>query len=123
MDEQQIAEQIKALQEIKKENKQVDVAALALAALHQHEANMLTPGEKRWGYLVSISLPPVGLIYALKFYASGKDDGKQAAYMCLGLTAAAIISFIILGNVMFAGSGLTTTQLKQAPSDLQQLVQ
>lgn len=123
MTEEELAHQLRQYTELKKENKDIDVAALALAALRSHEANMLTPKEKRIGYLVSLAVPPVGLFYAVKFYASGKDDAKTAAYMCLGLTAASIILFIVLANVMFAGSGLSVDQLKSAPKQYQELLQ
>lgn len=124
MTEEELAQQIRAYQELKKDNKDIDLAALALATLQNHEANMLTAKEKRIGYLVSLALPPLGLGYALKFYFSGKSDGKQAAYMCIGITVVTGIMFLILSKLMFAGSGADIQQIKQIkPQDIQELLQ
>jgi hypothetical protein len=123
MTEEELANQIRQYSELKKQNKDIDVASLALAALNSHETNMLSGKDKRWGYLVSLAVPPFGLIYAVKFYTSGKSDGKTAAYVCLGLTAASIILFFVISSTMFSGSGLTVDQVKQAPAQYQDLLQ
>jgi hypothetical protein len=123
MTEEELAQQLKQYTELKKENKDIDVAALALAALKSHEANLLTAKEKRIAYLVSLGLPPFGLLYGLKFWVSGKDDGKQAAYMCAALTIGSIVAGLVLMNLMLSSSGLSVDQIKQAPAQYQQLLQ
>lgn len=123
MTEQELADQIKNLQAIKKQNKEVDVSSLALSALQNYQVSMLTPKEKRIAYLVSLGLPPAGLFYAAKFFFSDKSDGKTAAYMCLVLTLVSVIAFFAFSGALFSGSGLTPAQIKQAPADWQSLVQ
>ncbi|HEX5429717.1 MAG TPA: hypothetical protein VFX17_01385 [Patescibacteria group bacterium] len=122
MNENELGSQLKIYTELRKENKDINVAALALAALADHQSNLLTPKEKRIAYLISLSLPPFGALYALKFYTSGKSDGKTAAYMCLGLTVASILSLFLITGLMFKSSGLSTQQLEQAPQQYQDLL-
>lgn len=123
MDETKLAEQIRLYNQLKQENKKVDVASLALNALASQAENSLTPKEKRIAYFVSLAFPPFGLLYAVKFYTSGKDDGKMAAYLCAGLTVAAIVVLLLFTGGLFSSSGLTAQQLQQAPSQYQQLLQ
>lgn len=123
MNEQQLSDQIKMYSDLKKQNKDIDVAALALSAFQAHASNLLTPKEKRIAYLVSLSLPPLGLLYALKFWTSGKEDGKTAAYMCIGLTAASIVVGFVFLNVLISGSGLSVGQFQNAQQQSQQLLQ
>ena len=120
MNEDQLAKQIKQFQELAKQNKNVDVAALAISALHSHQANVLTSKEKRWAYIIALSAPPFGLFYAAKFYFSEKDDGVDAAFMCVILTFLSIILFVLL--IKFSGSSNNGITLPK-PSDLQNITQ
>ena len=122
MNEEELARQLKQFQEMARENKGIDLTALSLQALQGYKRDMLSPKEKRWAYLISLGAPPFGIIFALKFFASEKEDAQQAAYMCLALTAASILMFVVLGKLMFAGSGLTPSTLPK-PQDVQQLLQ
>jgi hypothetical protein len=124
MTEEELANQLKQYQDLKKQDAKIDVASLAIAAIQAHEANVLTAKEKRWGYLVALALPPFGLLYSLKFYFSGKTDGKTAAWMCVGLTVASVVLFLLILKLMLSGSGTNLEQIEQIkPSDIQQLVQ
>lgn len=124
MNEEQLAKQIKDYAELAKQNKKVDVASLALAALQSHERNLLPPKEKRWGYLTSIAVPPFGLIFAAKFYFSGKDDGQEAAFMCIILTFVSIIVFGLMFKALLGTSNVNVNQIEQIkPADVQQLIQ
>jgi hypothetical protein len=123
MNEEELANQIRQYTELKKQNKDVDIASLALTALATHESNLLTAKEKRIAYLVSLALPPLGLLYAAKFFMSGKSDGKSAAWVCVGLTVATIILTIVLINGLVASSGVSVDQLKQAPAQYRDLLQ
>lgn len=110
--------------ELAKQNKKIDVASLMINALQKRELNLLSDKQKRWAFLVSLLFPPVGLIFAVKFYFSGKDDGEQSAWVCALLTALSILLFILFTKVLFSGSGLDINQLQQInPSDIQQLIQ
>ncbi|MBX4204670.1 MAG: hypothetical protein KW788_00600 [Candidatus Doudnabacteria bacterium] len=123
MNEDELAKQIKQYKDLHSANKEIDVASLAMAALSGANDQMLTSKEKRWGYMVSLAVPPFGLLYAVKFFTSGKSDGKTAAYVCLGLTVASIALLLLTTNLMFSSTGLTVDQLKQAPGQYQELVQ
>ena len=48
------------VREIKQRKQKVDVAALVLNAFEKQKVNLLTDREKRWGYLISLGLPPFG---------------------------------------------------------------
>lgn len=124
MNEEELSRQIQTLQELKKQNKDVDVSALALAALQNQSvaANQLTAGEKRWAYLIAVALPPFGLFFAAKFYFSEKTDGRQAAYICLALTIVAIILLVIVNKMLFSSLGGALDQTQQIkPGDLEGL--
>jgi hypothetical protein len=122
--EEKLTKQVQEYAQIAKENKKVDVAALVLNAFQKQKENRLTDKEKRWGYLVSLGLPPFGLIFAFKFYLSGKDDGEHAAWICGMLTAFSILVAIIFLQILISGSGVNINQIQQIkPSDIQQLYQ
>jgi hypothetical protein len=123
MNEDELANQIKQYTELKKQNKDIDVASLALTALQTHEDNQLTAKEKRTAYIVSFALPPLGLIYALKFFTSNKSDARAAAWMCVGLTVLTIVLTIVIINGMFASTGISVQQLQQTPAQYQDLLQ
>lgn len=124
MTEQELAEQIKKYQELASQNKNVDLAGLALNALNQHETNLLSRKEKRWAYLISFALPPFGLLFAAKFYMSDKRDGKQGAYVCIALTAASLVLSALIIKLLFAGSGTNLQQIQQIKlQNIQQLYQ
>lgn len=119
-----LAQQIESFREMAKQNKKIDLAELAINALQQQEANMLTPKQKKWAYLVSVGLPPFGLIFAFKFYYSGKDDGEQAAWICAVLTAVSILTFALITRIILSSAGTSLNQIQQIkPSDIQQFTQ
>lgn len=125
MDEKQLSEQLKTYQQLAKENKDIDLGALAMSALQNQESNNLTAKEKRFAYWVSIGVPPFGLIYAVKFYFSDKNDGKKAAWICVILTVLSIAVFFGLFGIILSSSnlnGANLDQLQQAPSQLNQLL-
>jgi hypothetical protein len=124
MQEDKLAKELEAYRVLAKSDKKVDLAKLALNVLEQHEDNILPDKQKRWAYLISLIVPPFGLIFAVKFYLSGKDDGEQAAWICGALTAVGILLLILFAKVILTGSGANLNQLQQInPSDIQQLYQ
>ena len=122
MDEEKLANELKSYQELAKKDKKIDVAALMMQALQKQQTNNLPDKQKRWGYLVSLALPPFGLIFAFKFYFSGKDDGEQAAWICGILTAISVLLGVLFVKVLVSASGLSPGNLPK-PSDIQQFVQ
>jgi hypothetical protein len=116
--------EIKTYIELAQKDKSIDVASLMISALNKGPSNLLSTREKRWAYLISVGVPPFGLIFALKFYFSDTDDGKQSAYICVGLTVASIIFLVIISRLLFAGSGIDTNQVQQLQTkDFQDLLQ
>ena len=105
-------------------DKNIDVAALMMNALKQADENRLSSKTKRWAYLISLGIPPLGLGFALWFCFSDKSDGKSAAIACVLLTVFSIIGSIIFINMFFSGSGTSVEQIQQIkPADIYELTQ
>lgn len=108
MDEKKLEKQFKIYAELAKKDKNIDVAGLMAEALSKKDENNLTFGQKRWAYLVSVGVPPFGLIYAVKFWFSDKDDGKDTAMLCIVLTFVAIFVLVLLTNMILSGSSINS---------------
>lgn len=122
--EKRLAEQLTEYRELGRQNKKIDVAALMINALDSQKRKLLSPRLKRWAYLISIGLPPFGLLFALKFYTGPEDDAKTAANICAVLTLVSLLLFWLLGKAIFSGSGVDINQIEQIkPTDIQQLLQ
>jgi hypothetical protein len=124
-EEKQLEEQFSEYQKIAKEHKDVDVAALMINALQSGEQNknLVSPKAKRWAYLISVGVPPIGLLLAVRYYFGDEDDGKQVAYICILLTVFAVVSFVILAKSIFSGAGVSVEQVQQIrPADIQEFV-
>jgi hypothetical protein len=115
MNEEKLNKEFEVYRELAKQNKKIDVASLMINALQKQDSNSLSDKQKRWAYLISLGLPPFGLLFAAKFYYSGKDDGEHAAWICTVLTAVSVLLFVVLAKVIFSTSGLN---LKQITPDL-----
>lgn len=102
--EKQLEQQIAALADLAKEGKKVDVAALMTNALEQARRNETDAKKKRQAYMVSILVPPLGFLYAARYYFSEKDDGKQIALMCVVLTIGGLAIGWIIGSAMFGNT-------------------
>ena len=112
--EKEIEKKLQQYQELAKENKDINAAALMMSELESHAGNRVSGKQKKWAYLISIGLPPLGLFFALKFYFfDSKDDGKRAAIVCVVLTAASIIFGWLTLKMMFSGAGINEQQLQQ----------
>ena len=98
-----MAKELEAYRQLASQDKKIDVASLMINALQKQQTNSLPDKQKRWGYIVSLIAPPFGLVFAVKFFVSGKDDGEQAAWMCVLLTAVSILVAVILGKSLLAG--------------------
>lgn len=81
-------QKLKEYDEAIKNSVGADKAALAIAALETAQyAAQVSPKARRWAYLVSIGLPPFGLIFALRYFFSAKQNAKSVAIVCVVLTA------------------------------------
>lgn len=124
--DQDLIKEIQQYSEVAKENKKVDVAALMLNALErQQNSEKLTSGQRHWAYTISVGLPPLGLLFAAKFYFFDKEksDAKQTALICLILTLFSVVLFYFTMQVLFSTAGVSPAQLKSVPGQLQQLYQ
>jgi hypothetical protein len=80
MSDQKLEEIVSEYAELAKD-KNIDVAALMANALQQEDTNKLSGKAKKWGYLVSLGVPPFGLGFAAWFFFSDKCDGKRRLYL------------------------------------------
>ena len=104
--------------------KDVNVAALMINAIKNQEQNLVSSKQKKWAYLISIALPPFGLLFALKFYFGGEEDSRHVGNICVLVTAVSIIYFWILAKMIFSGAGVDVQQIQQInPRDIQQLLE
>ncbi len=119
-----LEQQVEEISKLAKENKNIDAAALMLNALQTEEKNSVSPRTKKWLYIISVGAPPLGLLFALKYYFSSEDDARQVANMCVLLTGIALLALFMFGKVLFNSAGVTPQQIEQIkPSDIYQLKQ
>lgn len=124
--EEKLAEELKAYQNAAKGENKVDLSALMISALERSEQNRLSPSQKRWAYLVSLGMPPLGLLFALKFFLADKDkeDANSAGWVCVILTAFAIIMMVVFMKAFFSTAGTSVQQIEQInPQQVNQLLQ
>lgn len=124
MNEQKVLDELEQYRELAKQGQKVDLATLAINALQTAPANFVPHSQKRWAYLISLGFPPFGLLFALKFYFSGKDDGKKSALICVVLTVLSLLLVWLFFKLLLSSIG--TTNLNQLQNmnanDLQQLL-
>ncbi len=99
MSEEKLQKELETLQQLSTKDSKIDVTGLMIKALDQHQSNLLPMKEKRLAYIVSLGLPPFGLFYALKYFASDKDDARLAAWLCVSLTAISAIGLVLLARI------------------------
>ena len=122
--EQKLAEQINTYAQLAKENPNIDAAALMLNAVKTENRNLVSSNAKRWAYLISLGLPPFGLLFTLKYYFSGEDDAKNVATTCAALTVFSLLLFWLFSKMLFSSAGVDVNQIQQIkPQDIQKLYQ
>jgi len=128
-DEKGLEEQFNKLQELSKQNPNVDVSSVMIAALDAQHADKSKSKVHRWVYLISVSLPPTGLFIAAYYYFFSEDsDRKKVAIWSASLTIFSLVIAYITFTVMFStatqstGQNLDLNQLKQQPAQLEQLL-
>ena len=85
--ENELNKTVELYQQAAQENPNIDVASLMVSALKNQKQNLVPSPQKKWAYLISIGLPPFGVLIALKFYFfDSREDAKSLAYTCLILT-------------------------------------
>lgn len=122
--EKKLGDELKQYQELAKKNPEVDAQMLMMNALQNRKVNLVSTRGKKWAYLVSIGLPPLGLVCALRYYFGDEDDAKRAALVCVVLTAVGLVGLWLFGKILFSSSGTSLEQLKLIkPSDIRQLTE
>lgn len=123
MSEQKLEELVNEYATLAKDDN-IDTSALLMNALEQEDQNRISTKTKRWAYLISIGVPPLGLLFAAMFYFGDKSDGKSTAIACVVLTAVScLITYVIFQSIL-SGSGTTVEQIQQIqPTDIYQLSQ
>ncbi len=111
--EEQLQKKFAEYQKLGESNKEIDVASLMLNELSDQKKNLVSARAKKWAYLVCVALPPLGLLFALKFYLGTEDDAKQTALICVILTIVSILLFWITLKIFFTGSGVDLNELQQ----------
>jgi RsiW-degrading membrane proteinase PrsW (M82 family) len=124
IEEQLVEARMKEYAEAAKTGANVDKAALALAALDAvGSENLISAKRKKWLYLLSLGLPPIGLFFAAWYYFSPKKDGKHVALVCVIITAISALVFWLTLTMFFSLLPPQTLQQVQTlnPSDLNEI--
>jgi hypothetical protein len=124
--EKEAEERLKDFTELAKTNEGADKAVLAMVALDaaQNEER-ISAKKRRWAYILSFGLPPLGLAFAAWYYYSGKLGGKKVALICLILTVIGGFLAWLSIEAFFASVPPGTLEQIQtlSPDELKSLVQ
>jgi hypothetical protein len=113
MSDNRLEQQVSEYAKLAKEDKNIDVASLMLNAISQTD-NDVSGKTKKWAYLISIGLPPFGLLFALKFYLfSDKDDARGVANVCVILTLLSVGVIWLTAKILLSSSGTSLEQIQQ----------
>lgn len=118
--ESEIAEYAK----LAKEDKSIDVASLMINAMQHQDENLVSPRAKKWAYLISVGVPPLGLLIALKYYFGEEDDATHVANICVALTVIALVIFYFTFQIFLSSSGTSLEQIQQiTPAQIHEITQ
>ena len=123
--DKQVEEQFKDYLEMAKRDKNVEATALMMNALKTQNESRVSAKAKKWAYLVSLCLPPFGLIFVVKYYlSSDKSDARRVANICLILTVVSLVLAWLTLQLLSASMGNNLDQLQKInPQDVQNLLQ
>lgn len=103
--EKSVEAKISLYKELGDKDKKINVAALMINALEQSQREETDRKKKSRAYLVSVTVPPLGLIFALVYWFSGRDDGKHIAKVCIVLTVISLLIAWGIGALMVSSLG------------------
>ena len=119
MGDKELEKKIADYQQLAKENPNVDVSLLMMNALKSEDDKLVQRKSRKWPYIIALSVPPIGLLFAAKYYLSGDEDDRSAANMCVILTVVSIVAFLLFGKILISSSGTTPQQIEQiTPKDI-----
>lgn len=124
MSDTELSKKIEEYSKLASEDPNVDINTLMMNALEAEHKKASEKKSYRMAYLISVGAPPFGLLFAVKYFMSGEEKDKNAAFACLILTALSIIFLVGLTKLFFSSSGTSLNQIQQIkPSDINELVQ
>ncbi|HTM68905.1 MAG TPA: hypothetical protein VL426_06435 [Candidatus Binatia bacterium] len=109
--EKKVTEQIEEYRKLGEQNKNIDTAALMMNALATAQREEMATKKKQRAYMISVAVPPLGLIIALYYWFKDEPGSKQVAINCVILTAVALFLFWGISKLLFAS--VTTEQSSQ----------
>ena len=113
MSDKELEKRLETYQQLAKENPNVDVNMLMASALAQESQKIHSAKSYKWPYLIALGVPPLGLLFALKYYLSGDEDDRTAANICVLLTIVAVLIFYAFSKALLSGSGASLEQIQQ----------
>lgn len=124
MENKRLESEIEEYAKLAKEDNNIDVASLMINAMKTEQDNLVSSKAKKWSYFISVSAPPFGLLIAIRYYFSDKDDATHVANMCILLTAISLGAFLLLGKMLLSSSGTSIDQINQiTPAQIHELTQ
>jgi hypothetical protein len=123
--DEELAKKVAEYQAAAKNNPNINMGMLMINALQSEHQNQVSSKAKKWAYLISISAPPVGLLFALKYFMfSDENDAREVAWTCTILTVITLAVVWFTTKLIFSGSGASIEQIQQIkPSDIIQFTQ
>jgi hypothetical protein len=85
------------------DEKGVDKAKLAIAAMDEAERQYGHPKSHKWLYIISAGAPPAGLLIGAWLFFSGKPGDRRVAIWC------AVLTVISLGIAWAIGASLSSS--------------
>lgn len=119
MEEKDLEQRIKSIQNIATENPNVDVGSLMMNMLeHQHEDNNVSSKDKSKGYLISFFMPPAAIYYFVKFFFGDKDDGRRIGTICLLIAILTTVLSMAASKLMLNSSGIGNQNVNSLSTQL-----
>jgi hypothetical protein len=125
-----IENKLQSIQQIAQSDPHIDATALMISALEQEHVDQTETKHKRWAYVISLGLPPIGYGIAIYYrFFSSKKDAFRIAWWCIGLTTFSIIisaftlKVILNAATQVTGQQFNVQQFQQTPTELKAALQ
>jgi len=121
--EDELAKQIAQIEQLAKENPEVDSTALIKNLMEQNRLQPAIPtGIKARAYIVCLFFPPFGLYYVIKFFFAAEDEGRKQAAICLILTGFSLFLTLWIANGVFSANPELEQIKNLNPQDIRELL-
>ncbi len=119
MDEKDLEQRIRSLQNLAEQNQNVDLPSLMLSTLeHQQDDNYVSDKDKTKAYLWSFFMPPIAVYYFFRFFFGDKDDGRRIAVITLLIAILTTLLGLVGTKLMLNSAGLGNQSLSGFSSQL-----